>query len=90
MQHWNVYNHISYLTKEQSERLFANHPELYMQAAMIADNFGIVPQQVTVNHWLSVGYTIATQEDQKEYEKGEYAFSCEPELAGSTLYPRRL
>lgn len=42
----NLYNHISYLTKEQSEQLFIQYPEFYAQAANIAENFGIVPQQV--------------------------------------------
>lgn len=42
----NVFNHTSYLTKEEGENLFKNYPEFYSQAASIAENFGIVPQQV--------------------------------------------
>lgn len=42
----NVFNHTSYLIKEEGENLLKNYPEFYSQAASIAENFGIVPQQV--------------------------------------------
>ena len=51
-QHFNIYSHIMYTTKEQGEKLNVQYPEFYLQAANIAENFGIIPQQV--RKWIIV------------------------------------
>ena len=42
----NVYHHLLYTTPQEAERLFETQPVDFRQVASIAENFGVMPQQV--------------------------------------------
>ena len=42
----NVYHHLLYTTPQEAERLYETQPVDFQQVASIAENFGVLPQQV--------------------------------------------
>ena len=78
-----------YTTKEQAEKLNEHYPEFYPQAANIAENFGIVPQQVYLydqSNILFIGHHLTIEESKETFGKIQSSHCCESKLDKSSLY----
>lgn len=42
----NVFHHLLYITPQEAEGLYKTQPVDFQQVASIAENFGVMPQQV--------------------------------------------
>ena len=81
VQQYNVFNHIAYLTKDQAEQILVKYPDCYSQAASIAENFGILPQQViSVFSRLLIDYTSSFKENKEIFIVNKYSSISESEL----------